>query len=243
MEVIPAVDIKGGKCVRLWQGRADREEVFSLDPVEMSRRWEREGAPRLHVVDLDGAFGGTPRNLPIVRKIIQTLSCPVQIGGGIRSLETLEIYFQSGVDRMILGTVALENPALLKDAAVRFPEKVWVGVDLKEGRIATKGWTQLHVFSLTEWMEGMKNLPIGGVVLTDISRDGTQEGLNLDFIKKTASRVGRPVIIAGGISTLEDIRQALSLAHYGVIGVITGKALYKGTLSLSEALSLTKSLT
>lgn len=238
-EVIPAVDIKGGKCVRLYQGRADQEKVYYENPVEVAKMWEEEGAPRLHVVDLDGAFEGIPKNLPIVKDIVEELSIPVQFGGGVRTMKALEELFKAGVDRVILGTVVVEKPELFEEMVKAFPGKLIVGIDAKNGIATTKGWTEVSGIPAVELAKKSDQLDIWGFVYTDISRDGTLTSPNFKEVERFAFSVSHPVIASGGVAKVEDLVKLSQIEN--VVGAIVGKALYEGTVNLKEALELLKS--
>ncbi len=233
-EVIPAVDIKDGKCVRLYQGRADREKVYFENPVEVAKRWEEEGAKRVHVVDLDGAFEGIPKNIGIVEEIVKNLSIPVQFGGGVRTLKALEKLFNIGVDRVVVGTVAVENKELFDEFIKEFPLKIVLGIDAKSGMVTTKGWVEITRIPAVELAKEYDDKPIWGYVYTDISRDGTLSGPNFEQVEKFARSVKKPVIASGGVSTKEDILKLKDLQRLGVVGVIVGKALYEGKVKLRE---------
>jgi len=238
-EVIPAVDIKGGKCVRLYQGRADQEKVYYESPVEVAKMWEEAGAPRLHVVDLDGAFEGVPKNLPIVKEIVEELSIPVQFGGGVRTMRALEELFKVGVDRVILGTVVVEEPELFGEMVKAFPGKLVGGIDAKDGIATTKGWTEVSGIPAVELAKKSDQLDIWGFVYTDISRDGTLTSPNFKEVERFASSVSHPVIASGGVARVEDLIKLSKIEN--VAGAIVGKALYEGTVNLKEALELLKS--
>ena len=235
-EVIPAVDIKGGKCVRLYQGKADREKVYFENPVEVAKRWEDEGARRIHVVDLDGAFEGIPKNIRVVEEITKSVSIPVQFGGGIRTLQAVEKLFSINVDRVIIGTVAVENPDLFKNIVKQYPEKIVLGIDAKDGLVTTKGWVEVTKIQAIELARNYDTMDIWGYVYTDISRDGTLSGPNFEQIERFAKSVTKPVIASGGVSSKEDIFKLKSLQELGVVGVIVGKALYEGKIKLKEVL-------
>jgi phosphoribosylformimino-5-aminoimidazole carboxamide ribotide isomerase len=238
-EVIPAVDIKGGKCVRLYQGRIDKEKVYFENPVEVAKRWEEEGAKRVHVVDLDGAFEGVPKNIRIVEEIVKELSIPVQFGGGVRSLKALEELFKVGVDRVVVGTVAVEEPELFKEMVRAFPGRIVVGIDAKDGIATTRGWVESSGIEATELAKRFEEEPIWGFVYTDISRDGTLSSPNFKEVERFASRVKRPVIASGGVAKLSDLVQLSKINN--VVGAIVGKALYEGKVNLKEALEAVKS--
>ncbi len=240
MEIIPAIDLKGGKCVRLFQGRPDRGTVFSDRPWEVAQRWEDEGAGRLHVVDLDGAFFGRPIHEREIERIVTSVGIPVQVGGGMRNLEAMERYFSMGVDRIVLGTMAQRFPDFVRQACSAFSFKVIVSIDAKKGRVAVEGWkevTSAEVIPLAHRLEGEG---VVGIVFTDIGRDGTERGVNLKQIRKLAESVNIPVIAAGGISHLRDVEALLRMEPLGVAGVIIGKALYSGGIRLREALALAR---
>jgi len=238
MIVFPAIDIKGGRCVRLRQGRADQETVFGEDPAAMGQKWQAEGASWLHVVDLDGAFGARPHNFEVIRRLRQVVSIPVQLGGGLRTMETLEAYIDLGIDRLILGTAVLKDPGLVTQALRRFPGRIAVGLDARDGFLAVEGWTENTRRTAVEVARELAPLKPAALVYTDISRDGVKRGVNLEATRALAQAVDLPVIASGGVRSLEDIQALLPLEPLGVIGVITGRALYDGSLSLREAIQL-----
>ncbi|SFQ97271.1 1-(5-phosphoribosyl)-5-[(5-phosphoribosylamino)methylideneamino]imidazole-4-carboxamide isomerase [Desulfoscipio geothermicus] len=239
MLIFPAIDLREGKCVRLVEGKLDRETVYSDDPVAVARLWEASGAQWLHVVDLDGAFAGSPKNLDTIQEIISAINISVQVGGGIRDLATIERLLQMGVARVILGTVAIQNPALVAQACARFgSERIVVGIDARKGKVAIEGWGFTAEKDALELADEISRMGATRVVFTDISRDGTLKGPNLEAIKKLAQVSKLKVIASGGVSTIEDIAALNSLTPFGVEGVIVGKALYAGTVSLDEALNL-----
>ncbi|MEW6423461.1 MAG: 1-(5-phosphoribosyl)-5-[(5-phosphoribosylamino)methylideneamino]imidazole-4-carboxamide isomerase [Bacillota bacterium] len=240
MMIIPAIDLREGKCVRLTEGRPDRETVYSNDPVAMANLWEAEGARFLHVVDLDGAFAGKPKNLDIIKKIIATVRISVQVGGGIRDMGIIKELLESGAKRVILGTVAIINPDLVADACARYGEAILVGIDAKEGKVAIEGWGVTAEKDALELAKEMKNLGVKRVVFTDVGRDGTLKGPNLTAIREIAGTAGVKIIAAGGISTADDLLSLLKLEPFGVEAVIVGKALYAGTITLKEALRISK---
>ena len=235
MRIIPAVDIKEGRCVRLVQGKADQETVYSNDPLSMANHWDEEGAQTIHVVDLDGAFQGSPINSEIVKKIIYSSSVDIQVGGGIRTLEAIEKYVKAGAYRVILGTIAQKEPEFVEEACRRFPNKIIIGIDAQNGLVAVKGWVEVSEQKATDLAQKMKSFGIAGFIFTDISRDGMLQGPNLESIKEFAECAQLPVIASGGVSRLEDIRNLAKLESYGVEGVIIGKALYDKTISFKEA--------
>ncbi len=233
-EVIPAVDIKNGKCVRLYQGRADMEKVYFENPVDVAKRWEELGASRIHVVDLDGAFEGIPKNISIVERIVKTLSVPVQFGGGVRTVEALDRLFGIGVDRVIIGTVAIENGELFEKMLKRHPGRLIIGIDAKNGLVTTRGWVNVTEIKATALAKEFDSLPIWGFVYTDISRDGTLTSPNFEEIEKLASSVKHPVIASGGVSSIEDLEKLSRINN--VAGAIVGKALYEGKIDLRKAI-------
>ncbi len=236
MMVIPAIDLKNGRCVRLRQGDLAQETTYSDDPAAMARQWEVLGAQRLHVVDLDGAVNGKPHNMEQVRAIATAVSIPVHVGGGIRSLDVIKDYFSHGVSRVVLGTAALENTAFLAQACEYFPDKIFVGVDVKQGKVALHGWTNLSESTAESVLASLKEYPLAGVIFTEISRDGMLEGPEMSALRDAAQASPVPLIASGGITRVEDIRAIKQLGRK-VIGVIVGKALYEGTLDLPAALA------
>jgi len=238
MLIIPAIDIRGGKCVRLFQGDYGKETVYGEDPVEMARRWIARGAGFLHLVDLDGAREGTPRNREAIRRILKISSIPVQIGGGIRTLTDLEEYFSSGASRLILGTAAYADPGLVSEACHQWPGKIAVDIAARDGKAAISGWTRKTTVPALELARKCESLGASWVIYTDILRDGAQKGINVENTRDFARSLNIPVIASGGVSTLEDIVSLLPLEPEGVQGVIVGRALYAGTLDLQEAISL-----
>jgi phosphoribosylformimino-5-aminoimidazole carboxamide ribotide isomerase len=238
MIIIPAIDIKGGRCVRLLQGRMDAETVYSDDPSAMARRWEDGGAGRLHVVDLDGAVEKKPKNLPQIRAIIDSVGIPVQVGGGIRDMETIRMYLESGVDRVVIGTEAIRNPDLVMQACQAYPDRIVVGIDARAGRVAIEGWTETIDASAVELARQFEDSGVAAINFTDIERDGMRTGPNIEETRRLAESVAIPVVASGGVSSLDDIKALLPLAFSGVVGVIIGKALYDGNVDLPEAVRL-----
>ena len=237
MLVIPAIDLRAGRCVRLLQGRRDEQTVYSDDPVEMALRWENEGAQYLHIVDLDGAFEGISRNLGAVGEILERVRVPAELGGGIRTVGAIARLLSLGLDRVILGTAAVLDSGLVKRAVGRFgPRRVVVGIDARAGRVAIKGWEQEADLLAMELAAKMKALGVERIVYTDITKDGTLLGPNIEATKRLAEESGLKVTASGGISSIEDIRRVRELEPFGVDSVITGKALYEGTLDLRAAL-------
>jgi phosphoribosylformimino-5-aminoimidazole carboxamide ribotide isomerase len=234
--VIPAIDLKDGRCVRLRQGRLDEETVYSQDPAEVARRWESEGARVLHVVDLNGAVEGVPRNRAAVESILKAVKIPVQVGGGIRDLAMVEAYLAAGAERVVLGTAVVQDAALLEEACRRFPGRVVVGVDAKDGRVAVRGWTAVADQEATDFVGRVAGLAVYAVIYTDIARDGMLEGPNLDALRRMAEVCPVPLIASGGITRTEDLRQLRALGPK-VIGAIVGKALYEGRIALRAAMA------
>jgi phosphoribosylformimino-5-aminoimidazole carboxamide ribotide isomerase len=238
MLIIPAVDIRGGKCVRLRQGRLEEETIFSDDPVAMGLKWQEAGASLLHVVDLDGAFTSQPRNLEVIRRLRRALAIPMELGGGLRTLDTMAAYADLGVDRLILGTVALKDPDLAARACARFPGRIAFGLDAKDGLLAVEGWTETSRQTALEVARSLAALKPAALIYTDISRDGVKKGVNVEATRALAEAVNLPVIASGGVSSLEDIKVLLPLEKVGVVGVIVGRALYDGNLDLAQAIRL-----
>jgi phosphoribosylformimino-5-aminoimidazole carboxamide ribotide isomerase len=238
MLIIPAIDLRGGKCVRLRQGRAEDMTVFSDDPVATGLKWQAAGAKWLHVVDLDGAFSGSPQNLEAIRHLRQALDIPIELGGGIRTLDTIRAYLDLGLDRLILGTVVLKDPDLAARACEKFPGKIAFGLDARDGLLAVEGWTETSRQTALEVAKSLEPLKPAALIYTDISRDGVKRGVNIGATRALAEAVGIPVIASGGVSTIEDIEALLPLESVGVVGVITGRALYDGSLDLAAAIRL-----
>jgi phosphoribosylformimino-5-aminoimidazole carboxamide ribotide isomerase len=236
MLIIPAIDIRGGKCVRLFQGDYGKETVYGEDPAAMAEKWVSQGARFLHVVDLDGAREGVPRNRTAIEAIARKSSVPVEVGGGIRDLAAVEDYFSSGIERVILGTAAYSNPDFLKAACDRWPGRIAVDIAAKLGKAAVSGWTEEIPISAADLARKCEELGAAVIIYTDIQRDGTQKGVNRRDTRKLARSLKIPIIASGGVSTLEDIQALLPLEKDGVKGVIVGRALYAGTLNLPEAL-------
>jgi len=234
MDIIPAIDIKGGRCVRLYQGDYSRETVFSDDPVAVALQWQAQGASRLHLVDLDGAASGTVHNMSVVESIVKKVSLPIQLGGGIRDRATTSRLLRTGINRVILGTVAAEKPDLVRDLCREFGDAIAVGIDARDGRVATHGWLKDSRLTALEMARTMAALGVGRFIYTDIKRDGTLAGPNFEGIASMVAAVNVPVIAAGGISMPEHLRE---LEELGVEGAIVGKALYTGNINLREALA------
>jgi phosphoribosylformimino-5-aminoimidazole carboxamide ribotide isomerase len=240
MLVIPAIDLKGGKCVRLYQGDMDRATVYSDDPVAMALRWQSEGAERLHVVDLDGAVSGAGVNTAVIERICQTLTIPVQVGGGIRTVEAADHLFSRGVSRIILGTVAYRQPEVVATACQRFPGQVTVGIDARAGKVAVQGWTEATELDAVSLAKQCADMGVSEIVYTDIARDGTEQGVNINATLALAHAVALPIIASGGVASLRDLERLAPLEQEGIAGVIVGKALYTGAVKLAEAITLTR---
>ena len=243
MLIIPAIDLKDGRCVRLRQGRMDDETVFSSDPVEVAGRWADEGARRIHVVDLNGAFAGEPMNARVIHEIARNYpDIVIQVGGGIRTEETIQTYLDAGVRYVILGTKAVNMPHFVGDMCAEFPGHILVGLDAREGKVATDGWSKLSGHDVIDLVHRYQDDGVEAVIYTDIGRDGMMHGVNIEDTHKLAKAVSIPVIASGGIANLEDIRKLCSIADAGVQGAITGRALYEGKLILREAQRLADEL-
>jgi phosphoribosylformimino-5-aminoimidazole carboxamide ribotide isomerase len=240
MIIIPAVDIKNGKCVRLIQGRMDAETVFGDDPVSMAQKWDAFGVEIIHVIDLDGAFQKEPQNAAVIGNIVDAVKARVQVGGGIRTIETIETYLNEGVDRIIIGTEAIRNPQLVTDACRRYPGQIVVGIDARNGLVAIEGWTETTRTKAVDLAKQFEDQGVAAINFTDIHRDGMQTGPNIEETGKLAQAVNIPVVASGGVATIQDIHNLMPLESSGVVGVITGKALYTGSLDLAEAISVAK---
>jgi len=240
MLIIPAIDIRGGKCVRLFQGDYRKETVYGEDPGAMAEKWVSQGARFLHLIDLDGAREGVPRNRVTIQAIARKSPVPVEVGGGIRGLSTIETYLSSGIDRVILGTAAYADPDFLKKCCDRWPGRIAVDIAAKAGKAAVSGWTEATSISAADLARKCEKLGASVIIYTDIQRDGTQVGVNLKDTREVARSLKVPVIASGGVSTLEDIQALLPLEKDGVKGVIVGRALYTGTLNLSDAIRITE---
>lgn len=242
MILFPAVDIKDGRCVRLEQGRADAVTVFGEDPAESAMQWVRLGAQWLHVVDLDGAFSGQARNFELVGRICAEAGIPVQLGGGIRDLDTARAYVEAGVTRLIIGTVALEEPELFAELCAALPGKVGVSLDAVNGRLKSRGWVADAGLSVADVLPRIEAAGASFIIYTDISRDGMQSGVNLPALTALCESTRLPVVAAGGVTNLDDLKNLAPLCAKGLQGAISGRAIYAGTLNFSEGLAFTKSL-
>ena len=238
MILIPAIDIKGGRCVRLLQGDLNAETVYAEDPLEMALRWEAEGAARLHLVDLDGAVAGSAIHFPLIERILSEVRIPVQIGGGIRNLWQIDRYLSLGMAGVILGTIALKDPLLLREACLSFRNKIIVGIDSRKGKVAIRGWVEESKEDVVSLSKQMADIGVASLILTDIEKDGMLEGPNFSLYQEVSKVVDIPIIASGGVTTLEQIKR-LSLTP-GVSGAIVGKALYEGRVSLPDAITASK---
>ena len=240
MIVIPAIDLKEGNCVRLEQGLMDKDTVFNDNPAAQARLWQDQGAELLHIVDLDGAFAGQPKNRGAIEAILKAITIPAQLGGGIRDIATIEAYLSLGLSRVIIGTAAQRNPELVREACAKFPGQIVVGIDAKNGMVAVQGWAELTDITAVDLAKRFEGFGVSAVIYTDISRDGMLQGPNLEATKALAEAVSIPVIASGGVSSLKDIENLMAIEASGVTGVITGKAVYTGAIKLNEAIALTK---
>ena len=242
MQIIPAIDIKDGHCVRLKQGDMQAVTVFSEDPAAMARHWLDLGAERLHLVDLNGAVAGRPRNELAIREVVSVIGdeIPVQLGGGIRDLDTIERYLDDGISYVIIGTAAVKNPGLLHDACYAFPGHIIVGLDARDGKVATDGWSKMTGHDVVDLAKKFEDYGVEAIVYTDIGRDGMLTGVNIEATVKLARELKTPVIASGGIGSLDDIHQLLPYQGEGIIGAIAGRALYEGRLDFKEAQKLAK---
>lgn len=235
-ELIPAIDLKGGHCVRLKQGRMDDATDYGADPAAMARKWESLGARRLHVVDLDGAFAGKPENRPAIEAICKALAIPVQLGGGLRNMAMIEGMLGLGVQRVILGSVAISNPELVSEACRAFPGRICVGIDARGGMVAVHGWDDVTDVAAVDLAKKFEDDGVAAIIYTDIARDGMLSGPNIEETVQLAGSVSIPVIVSGGISTIEDVRACARHASSGICGAITGRAIYEGSLDFAAAI-------
>jgi phosphoribosylformimino-5-aminoimidazole carboxamide ribotide isomerase len=236
MDVIPAIDLLEGRCVRLYQGDYDRSQVFSENPADVAKQWVEQGATRLHVVDLDGAKAGKVVNLRAIEAIAQAVSIPIEIGGGLRDRTSVEQVFNLGVQWAILGTIAVEQPQLVQELCQEFPQKIIIGIDARNGRVATRGWLETSEVLATQLAVTMQEFGAAAIIYTDIHRDGTLAGPNIEALRELADAINIPVIASGGVSSVTDLLTLLALEPQGVNGVIVGRALYTGDILLKEAL-------
>jgi phosphoribosylformimino-5-aminoimidazole carboxamide ribotide isomerase len=238
MILFPAIDLKNGQCVRLEQGDMARATVFNLDPAAQAAAFERQGFEYLHVVDLDGAFAGKPMNAQAVEGMLKTVKMPVQLGGGIRDLKTLEAWLAKGITRVIIGTAAVRDPAFVKEAAKKFPGRVAVGLDARDGKVAVEGWAETSTVTALDIAQRFEDAGVAAIIFTDIARDGLLKGLNLDATIALADSISVPVIASGGLASIEDIKALLTPRAKKLAGAISGRALYDGRIDPAEALTL-----
>lgn len=245
MLIIPAIDLKDGKCVRLKQGQMEKSTIFSENPAEMARKWVNLGAQRLHLVDLDGAFAGKPVNESAIKSIVREVGAdiPIQLGGGIRNLDTVEKFINSGVDSVIIGTAAVTHPGFLHEACFAFPGQIVVGLDAKDGDVAINGWAKLTGHNVIELAQKFEEYGVESIIYTDIGRDGMLSGVNIEATVKLSESLKIPVVASGGVSNIGDIIALCEVANIGIRGVITGTAIYEGTLDFKAAQQLAKELT
>lgn len=241
MILFPAIDLKEGLCVRLEQGDMARTTIFNRDPAAQARAFERQGFEYLHVVDLDGAFAGKPMNAAAVDRILESVSIPLQLGGGIRDMTTIESWLAKGVARVIIGTAAVRNPGLVKDAARLYPDRVAVGLDARDGKVAVEGWAEGSQLAVLDMARRFEDAGVAAIIYTDIARDGLLKGLNLDATVALAEAVSIPVIASGGLASLDDVRALIEPRARRLAGAIAGRALYDGRLDAAEALRLIRS--
>lgn len=234
MIIFPAMDLKDGKCVRLYQGKFDRSQVVGESPVEVSKMFKKQGAGYIHMVDLDGALNGRIKNINIIKKVVESVGIPVELGGGIRNIETIDSLLEAGISRVILGTAALKNPRFVKEAVKKYGEKIVVGIDAKNGKVAVDGWVNVSEVDYIDFAKQMEDIGVSTIIFTDISRDGTLEGPNLEQLGNIKESVTCDIIASGGIKNLQDLK---NISEMGIYGAITGKAIYSGTINLEEAIN------
>ena len=238
MVILPAIDLKGGQCVRLYQGDFNQSTVFSDYPEEMALKWQEQGAKHLHIVDLDGAKEGEPVNIFSIKKILDAIKIPIEVGGGIRTLENIEDLLEMGVERVVLGSTAIENPELIREAAREFGEKVVVGIDAKGGMVAVHGWLNVSDMTALDLAVQVGDMGISTIIYTDIAKDGTLAGHNAEATAELARRSGLAIIASGGVASLDDIKALKAHEADGIEGVVIGRALYTGALELADALKI-----
>ncbi len=244
MQLIPAIDLKNGQCVRLKQGLMEQATVFSDSPAQTAEHWYKQGARRLHLVDLDGAFAGEPKNFPAIKDILAAVSqhIPVQLGGGIRDLQTIEKYLDLGLTDVIIGTAAVKNPAFVREACREFAGHIIVGLDAKDGMVAIDGWATVTDYHVIDLGKEFENDGVNSIIYTDIGRDGMMSGVNIEATVKLAQNLLIPVIASGGLTNLDDIRALCAVEHEGVAGAITGRAIYEGSIDFAQAQTLADEL-
>jgi len=244
MLLIPAIDLKDGKCVRLKQGDMEQETIFSDDPVAMAGQWVEAGARRLHIVDLNGAFKGEPVNAEVIHSIAETYpDLPIQVGGGIRDEDTIQTYLEAGVQYVIIGTKAVNAPHFISDICAEFPSHIIVGLDAKNGKVAIDGWSKLSHHDVIDMAQRFEQDGVEAIIFTDIGRDGMMQGVNVDSTVELAQAITIPVIASGGITNIDDVKALCAVQDEGIQGAITGRAIYEGTLDLAEAQKLADELT
>src|ERR1700716_4305481 len=244
MQIIPAIDIKDGNCVRLRQGEMQSATVFSEDPAAMARHWLDLGAERLHLVDLNGAFAGKPKNEMAIREVVSVIGeeIPIQLGGGIRDLDTIERYLDDGITFVVIGTAAVKNPGFLHDACYAFPGHIIVGLDARERKVATDGWSKMTGHDVVDLAKKFEDYGVEAIIYTDIGRDGMLTGVNVNATVELARRLTAPIIASGGIADLNDVKALCKVESEGIIGAITGRAVYQGTLDFAQAQKLADKL-
>ena len=243
MLIIPAIDIKNGKCVRLSQGQMDQETIYSENPLDIANKWVEEGAERIHIVDLDGAIEGKPVNVDIIHSIVEAYpNIPLQVGGGIRDEDTIQTYLDVGVSYVIIGTRAVTTPHFVSDVCLEFPGHIIVGLDAKNGKLATDGWSKLSNHDANDMAQRFEEDGVAAIIFTDIDRDGMLNSLNIEATVNLCSKISIPVIASGGVTNLKDIRSLCEITEEGIFGVITGRAIYEGTLDFTEAQKLAKKI-
>jgi len=240
MIIFPAIDIRGGKCVRLLKGDFNQETVFSDSPADMARKWQAQGAEYLHLVDLDGALAGSSQNLAAIEEILQAVDIPTELGGGIRSMEQIDKLLAMGITRVILGSVAVKNPDLVREACAKYGERIVVGIDAKDGIVAVEGWGESGNIGVVELAKKMKDAGVKTIIYTDISRDGTLSGVNVEATVKLAQESGVKIVASGGVKSLDDINALKKQEAVGIEGVIAGKSIYMGKLDLAAAIKIAK---
>ncbi len=238
MIIYPAIDLKGGKCVRLYKGDMNKDTVYNDSPADQALKWVQSGFSWLHVVDLDGAIQGAPANHQAVRKIIETADIPVQLGGGIRNLKQIEAWLQEGVSRVILGTIAARDPELVKEACALFPDQITVGIDARKGKVAVEGWVETSDIDVIDLAKRFEDVGVSSIIYTDIDRDGTGEGVNIVSSIALAQNTTIPIIASGGVGSVKDLELVREAHQYGIEGVIVGKALYDGRIAPEDALAI-----
>lgn len=234
MKILPAVDIKDGRCVRLFQGNADQVTVYDEDPVRVVASWEKQGAPYLHIVDLDGAFQGRPVSLPIIQQIARTIKIPFEVGGGMRTTDDIRAVLDAGADRVIIGTKACESPEWFQSLLQEFPGKIVASIDVKNGKVAIKGWVAESTIDPIQLAQTVQALGVPRLVYTEISRDGVMQGPDYDHVRALLDTISIPVIYAGGVTSLSDVQKFMTLGSSGLEGVIIGKALYNGSIRFCD---------